>query len=327
MAESIAFGGLKFNRRFTTVAPVTGSAPTVTGISPGSGTALGGTSVTITGTNFTGATAVSVDGVALASFSVNSSTTITGTTAAASNTGTGDVAVTAPLGTGKLINGWTYTFSPSDVSNLTAWFRADLGVTLNGSNVSNWADQSGNGFDVQQSNPSFQPAFLASSTNYNNQPIVSPSGGRNLVRSTTPSNAQPATALFVGASSGPNGDVPFALGNASNGPFIEVNNALLLAYAGASLSTSLAITTPAAFYVEFNGTSGRACRNNWLTGGTSGNTGTSALAGIGIGAASDGTFAATCDCAEFIVYSRILSAAEQSLLASYITSRYGFTIT
>lgn len=52
----------------------------VTSISPTSGTERGGVSVTITGTGFTGATAASIGGVALDSFTVVNSTTITGTT-------------------------------------------------------------------------------------------------------------------------------------------------------------------------------------------------------------------------------------------------------
>jgi YVTN family beta-propeller protein len=67
------------------------SAPTVTGISPTSGPAVGGTAVTITGTNFTGATSVSFGGMA-ASFIVNSATSITATSPV--GTGAVDVVVT-----------------------------------------------------------------------------------------------------------------------------------------------------------------------------------------------------------------------------------------
>lgn len=52
----------------------------VTSISPTSGTERGGTSVTITGTGFTGATSASVGGLTLNSFTVVNDTTITGTT-------------------------------------------------------------------------------------------------------------------------------------------------------------------------------------------------------------------------------------------------------
>jgi hypothetical protein len=37
------------------------------------------------------------------------------------------------------------SFSPADLSGLSLWLKADAGVTLSGSNVTAWADQSGNG--------------------------------------------------------------------------------------------------------------------------------------------------------------------------------------
>jgi IPT/TIG domain len=73
------------------------ATPTVTSISPNVGTTAGGTSVAITGTNFTGTTAVSFGGTAAASFTVNNATSITATSAA--GTGTVDITVTNPSGT------------------------------------------------------------------------------------------------------------------------------------------------------------------------------------------------------------------------------------
>ena len=52
-------------------------APAITGLAPTSGPAAGGTSVIITGTNFTGATAVTFGGTLATSFTVNSATQIT----------------------------------------------------------------------------------------------------------------------------------------------------------------------------------------------------------------------------------------------------------
>ena len=57
-------------------------APVVTSIAPGVGPTTGGTSVTITGSNFSGATAVSFGGTAATSFTVNSATSITATSPA-----------------------------------------------------------------------------------------------------------------------------------------------------------------------------------------------------------------------------------------------------
>ncbi|MBB5066078.1 chitobiase/beta-hexosaminidase C-terminal domain-containing protein [Granulicella mallensis] len=73
------------------------NAPTVTGISPASGPSAGGTSVTITGTNFTGATAVNFGATPATSLTVNSATSITAVSPAGS--GTVDITVVTPGGT------------------------------------------------------------------------------------------------------------------------------------------------------------------------------------------------------------------------------------
>jgi hypothetical protein len=48
------------------------------------------------------------------------------------------------------------------------WLRSDLGVTLNGTTVSQWNDQSGNGNNVAQASEIRQPTFI--SNLYNNRP-------------------------------------------------------------------------------------------------------------------------------------------------------------
>ncbi len=70
----------------------------VTGISPSSGPLGGGTTVTITGSNFTGATGVSFGNVPATSFTVNGDTSITAVSPAAGNAGPVDVTVTTPAG-------------------------------------------------------------------------------------------------------------------------------------------------------------------------------------------------------------------------------------
>ena len=70
--------------------------PTVTGLSLNTGPAVGGTSVIITGTNFTGETAVTFGSTNATTFTVNSATQITAT--APAGTGVVDVTVTVPLG-------------------------------------------------------------------------------------------------------------------------------------------------------------------------------------------------------------------------------------
>ena len=91
----------------TNVAPPV-AAPTVTGISPSSGPASGGTSVTITGTGFTGATAVDFGTTAATGVIVLSATTITADSPA--GTGIANVTVITPAGTSATSSADQFTF-------------------------------------------------------------------------------------------------------------------------------------------------------------------------------------------------------------------------
>jgi C1A family cysteine protease len=86
-------------------------APTVTGLSPNSGPAAGGTQVTITGVNLTGATFVKF-GTTAVGFTVSSDTQVIAT--APAGAGTVNVTVTTPQGTSATgpANLYTYTQAP-----------------------------------------------------------------------------------------------------------------------------------------------------------------------------------------------------------------------
>jgi hypothetical protein len=88
-------------------------APTVTGVSPASGPAAGGTAVTITGTNLTGATAVDFGAAAGSSVTVNSATQITATSPTGS--GTVDVTVITPGGSSATSAADQFTYLPAPV--------------------------------------------------------------------------------------------------------------------------------------------------------------------------------------------------------------------
>nr|WP_257626170.1 putative Ig domain-containing protein [Janthinobacterium sp. NKUCC06_STL] len=87
-------------------------APTVTSISPTAGPTAGGGSVIITGTGFTGATAVTFGATAASGFTVNSATQITATAPAGSG-GTVDVRVTTAGGTSATSGADQFTFVPA----------------------------------------------------------------------------------------------------------------------------------------------------------------------------------------------------------------------
>jgi hypothetical protein len=81
------------------------SAPTITSFSPSSGPV--GTSVTINGTNFTGATSVAFNGVSATTFTVNSATKITATVPTGATTG--PITVTTPSGTATSTSNFAVT--------------------------------------------------------------------------------------------------------------------------------------------------------------------------------------------------------------------------
>ena len=94
--------------------------PAVSGVSPGSGPSTGGTSVTITGSGFTGATAVDFGSGAPAAFSVSSPTTIIATAPSVSSLGAVDVTVTTPAGTSAKTTADQFTYVTPPAPTVTA---------------------------------------------------------------------------------------------------------------------------------------------------------------------------------------------------------------
>ena len=117
---------------FTVTAPT--AAPTIASFTPSSGPV--GTSVTITGTNFTNATGVSFNNVAAASFVVNSATQITATVAAGSSTGA--IRVTTAGGTATSATNFTVSAAAPTITSFTP-SSGSVGTTvlISGTNFSN----------------------------------------------------------------------------------------------------------------------------------------------------------------------------------------------
>jgi len=86
-------------------------APTVTSITPNTGTANGGTAVTLTGTGFLAGATVSLGGTAATGVTVVNSTTITATTPAHAAGAVNVVVTNSDTQSGTLSNGYSYTTS------------------------------------------------------------------------------------------------------------------------------------------------------------------------------------------------------------------------
>jgi alpha-tubulin suppressor-like RCC1 family protein len=112
-------------------------AVTVSGVSPTSGPLVGGTAVTITGTNFVNVTGVTVGGGALQNLSVVSSTQITGLTPASASSGAKDVSVSSSShGSGTCTACFTYNpaLTVSSVSPNNGPLAGGTAVTITGTN-------------------------------------------------------------------------------------------------------------------------------------------------------------------------------------------------
>ncbi len=124
------------------VTPGGASAPVVSGVSPSSGPTAGGTTVTITGSNLTGASAVSFGGVAATGVTVVNASTVTAVSPPGA-AGTVDVRVTTPGGQSVVSAGdkFTYQAPPvptpvvSGVSPSSGPTAGGTTVTITGSNL------------------------------------------------------------------------------------------------------------------------------------------------------------------------------------------------
>ncbi|MFN5335450.1 MAG: fasciclin domain-containing protein [Bacteroidota bacterium] len=117
-----AGGTSSSSNNFTYITTPPAIAPTITSFTPTSGTT--GTSVTITGTNFTGTTAVKFGSVNAASFNVVSATSITAVVGVGA---TGKVSVTNAVGTATSTGDFTFTVPPTN--SITSKISGDAELT------------------------------------------------------------------------------------------------------------------------------------------------------------------------------------------------------
>jgi hypothetical protein len=150
-----------------------GGAPSISSLSVSAGVEVGGTTVVITGSGFTGATAVKFGGIDAASFDVDDDTQITATapaiTVALSSTSadnTIDVSVTTPAGTDTAEDAYTYTSRAKDLAGSlyhNEWRVSDPRITQSGT-ASNLPCFNANG-DLAQATSGSRPAYGATSFN------------------------------------------------------------------------------------------------------------------------------------------------------------------
>lgn len=222
-------------------------------------------------------------------------------------------------------------FVPTQLAGCVLWLRSDLGISLNGSNVSAWADQSGQGNNVTQGVAGQQPAYSTSDASYGGRPSLSfaQASTQFLKSSTTIVTAsQPITLVVVGEGSQAVGAQwwmaigPGALNCGLEDPGTSAPGNVGL-YAGSFVFIA-ASDSAGVFAAVLNGASSKLFRNSSSTAVGTGNPGTGALSNnVAIGANTAGTQTLQGKVTEALIYTRDLSA-DGSLgpLFQYLGSTY-----
>lgn len=232
-------------------------------------------------------------------------------------------------------------FLPTSLSGLTAWLRADLGVTHSGNAVSLWADQSGNGRDFAQGVGASRPTLQATG-GPNGTACVDFDGTNDLLTNGALSGfiAAGAYTLFVvfradaistgaGDATAYDNDGPIGDSSANFGLFVRnapSDQAVAYNWDGSSDVVALSCATATWHAAEQRHESGTLYAR--LHGTAEG----SAASGNTMALTSNvrlGTVYATANqyfdgqIAEVVVYNRALSLSERQQVRAYLTARYG----
>lgn len=229
------------------------------------------------------------------------------------------------------------TFVPALLPGCAVWFRADLGVTLAGTAVTSWGDQSGTGDSNKNLAATGSPTYVVADTNYMNQPTMSFSGSSQYFTSGTWTTAlvQENTWVIVGHRANVAAQMD-AMDGATSGYGQLVAGAgsnAVIAYAGTSVvtptNTAYSWLSPSAVLVEFNGGSTNIFVNNFSSSAATGPAGAANFRALCVGSHNpaftpgnywNGTIA------EIIAYSGALSATSKAQLRNYLNGRYGIAI-
>lgn len=221
---------------------------------------------------------------------------------------------------------------PQTVPGLIWWLKADAGVTKDGSNkVSNWADQSGSGFDVAQNSAALQPTFTA--VGQNGLPVISFDGtdGMGSATSTIMSGAT-ANTFYIVSKANSDQDGMIICNQSSGGFFLRYRSGTQIRYnSSGSLDVSNGVAFGSYSYLTviqraFIGSPDTVTiRQN---GGVLGTSGAMAISAadrnmrVGINA-DDASVTLTGAIGEIIAYTGVHTAPQIAIVETYLATRWG----
>lgn len=244
------------------------------------------------------------------------------------------------LGLGLVFGGQTVNpltiYGPSAVE---LWLRADLGITLNGGNVSAWADQSGSADNggagshhAVQGTAGNQPLYVASDATFAGQACISFNKARPDVLASAVWTTAPTvvgTFFIVCNSDGAAATEVFcSFAEAGTGELYQNAAADVQYFQGSTLlfvgETTVAV--PSVLGVDRNGAATN-CYQNAITALNTGAAGSGALTKIIVAAnTSAGAGPLGGKIAEIISINRIATLAERTATMRYLGARYNIAI-
>ena len=220
-------------------------------------------------------------------------------------------------------------FLPTDLTNLLAWFRADLGVTGTTS-VTNWADQSGNGHHLDQIDSGSNNPNLLASGGPNSQACINFDTGDNIEHNGTISFTDPVQVLLVlrpdAYTNGKNFLYMRDTAATSTYPRITGDGTDIAVHSsGGTANPSGAPTAGQWGLITAVWDSGTAVKGAWNDGvyDTAAVGSITGPTGLSLGSAFDGQDLADCAIAELIIYHNGEKTGDDlTALKTYLNTRY-----
>lgn len=221
-------------------------------------------------------------------------------------------------------------FDPKTITGLALWFDASKSssITLNGSNVSSWADLSGNGRNATQATAANQPSYSTAALNGKNV-VVAQDSSRTLKTAAFQAGL-PQTVFVVASTNGANQGI-FSRGPVNSVHSLWRDSSVFRARRG---STSDATISASDGYKIFSCVFTKTLSRIYA-GSTLGTDSTTDMTGTVADAtdtrtltllALDSIFGMVGGIAEFLYYNANLSASDQDKVRSYLSKKWGVSL-
>lgn len=254
---------------------------------------------------------------------------------------------------GLLISNIILSQAPGEIGNISGangqpkllfWLIADSTNVADGNNVSTWKDVSGNGYEFQQSNSTYQPTYTANSIN--NHGVVSFSTAsqtktERLVLNPFNNMASDQLTVFVVMNTSSSGEavLSYAMSSSNSNEYLLFDQSNLRTYINNSAYISNVDFTgnPTILsenWSNTNGTvnifkNGSSSASGTLKKGYSINSGGSLVIGgeqDDVDGGYDNNQALDGDIAEMIFYSTKLNNAQRTIVENYLSAKYNISI-